>query len=86
MTCNRVIWLFASMIRASGTTDAATISRIHTAWASWIQIENFSAWHNLPLGTKANGLEGTDTVLNFNNPTVARHIANLAEAQIILSG
>jgi sn-glycerol 3-phosphate transport system substrate-binding protein len=66
----------AKKLRAAGLNCGFT-----TAWASWIQIENFSAWHNLPLGTKANGLEGTDTVLNFNNPTVIRHIANLAEAQ-----
>ena len=52
-----------------------------SAWVSWIQIENFSAWHNLPIGTKANGLGGPDAVLEFNNPTVVRHIANLAEAQ-----
>jgi sn-glycerol 3-phosphate transport system substrate-binding protein len=23
-----------------------------TAWISWVQIENFSAWHNVPMGTK----------------------------------
>src|SRR5260370_11018131 len=51
------------------------------AWVSWTQIENFSAWHNLPLATKTNGLEGPDAVLEFNNPTVVRHIANLAAAQ-----
>ena len=52
-----------------------------SAWVSWVQIENFSAWHNLSIGTKDNGLGGTDTVLDFNNPTVERHVANLAEAQ-----
>jgi sn-glycerol 3-phosphate transport system substrate-binding protein len=52
-----------------------------SAWVSWVQIENFSAWHNLPLATKANGLDGPDAVLEFNNPTVVRHVANLAAAQ-----
>ena len=66
----------AKKIRAAGYACGFTSS-----WISWIQIEQFSAWHNLPLGTKANGMDGTDTVLEFNNPTVARHIANLAEAQ-----
>ncbi len=46
-----------------------------------MQIENFSAWHNIPLATEANGLEGPGAVLEFNNPTVVRHIANLAEAE-----
>src|SRR5262249_21838397 len=36
---------------------------------------------NIPLSTKANGLEGPDTVLEFNNPTVIRHITNLVAAQ-----
>jgi sn-glycerol 3-phosphate transport system substrate-binding protein len=66
----------AKKIRAAGYACGFT-----TSWLSWIQIEQFSAWHNLPLGSKANGMDGTDTVLEFNNPIVARHIANLAEAQ-----
>ena len=52
-----------------------------SAWVSWVQIENFSAWHNIPIGTEANGLGGLDTVLKINNPTVVRHVANLAEAE-----
>ena len=66
----------AKKVRAAGYPCGFT-----TSWLSWIQIEQFSAWHNLPLATKANGMEGTDTVLEFNNKIVARHIANLAEAQ-----
>jgi len=37
------------------------------AWATWANIEQFSAWHNVAIGTKANGLDGFDTVLNFND-------------------
>ncbi|MFK7161312.1 sn-glycerol-3-phosphate ABC transporter substrate-binding protein UgpB [Marinospirillum sp. MEB164] len=48
-----------------------------TSWPSWLMLENFSAWHNLPLGTRANGFGGFDTELVFNNPTVARHWDNL---------
>jgi sn-glycerol 3-phosphate transport system substrate-binding protein len=66
----------AKKLRAAGIPCGLTAS-----WVSWTQIENFSAWHNLPLATKANGLEGADAVLEFNNPTVVRHIANLAAAQ-----
>lgn len=66
----------AKKLRAAGLPCGFT-----SAWVSWIQIENFSAWHNLSLATKANGLDGPDAVLQFNNPTVVRHIANLAEAQ-----
>jgi sn-glycerol 3-phosphate transport system substrate-binding protein len=50
-------------------------------WPSWVHIENFSALHNLPIATKANGFGGLDTELTINNPTVVRHIAKLAEWQ-----
>ena len=63
-------------LRATGLPCGMT-----AAWVSWTQIENFSAWHNIPLATKANGLEGPDAVLEFNNPTVIHHIAGLAAAQ-----
>jgi sn-glycerol 3-phosphate transport system substrate-binding protein len=68
---------YAKRLRAAGGMPCG----LTAAWVSWTQIENFSAWHNLPLATKANGLEGPDAVLEFNNPTVVRHIANLTEAQ-----
>lgn len=54
---------------------------ISTGWVTWANIEEFSAWHNLSLATKANGLDGFDTELKFNNPTVVRHIQNLVDNQ-----
>lgn len=54
---------------------------ISTAWTTWANIEEFSAWHNLPLSTKANGLDGFDTELKFNNPQVVKHIQNLVDLQ-----
>ena len=32
-------------------------------WPSWMQIENFGAWHNKPFATKANGFAGLDIKL-----------------------
>jgi len=52
-----------------------------TSWPSWVMLENFSAWHNIPLGTLANGFEGFDTEFVFNNELVARHWDNLFEWQ-----
>jgi sn-glycerol 3-phosphate transport system substrate-binding protein len=52
-----------------------------TSWPSWINVENFSAFHNLPISTKANGFDGLDAVLTFNNAVVVRHIAQLAQWQ-----
>lgn len=48
-----------------------------TSWPSWVMLENLSAWHNVPLGTRANGFAGFDTELVFNNELVARHWDNL---------
>jgi sn-glycerol 3-phosphate transport system substrate-binding protein len=66
----------AKRLRASGAACGLT-----TSWPSWINVENFSAFHNLPISTKANGFGGLDAELIFNNPLVVRHIAQLAEWQ-----
>lgn len=50
-------------------------------WQSWVMIENFNAWHNLPSGTKENGFAGFDTELNFNNDAVVKLMARLGEWQ-----
>ncbi len=52
-----------------------------TAWISWIHLENFSAWHNVPFGTKSNGFEGLDTEFVFNSALHVKHIQNLADWQ-----
>jgi sn-glycerol 3-phosphate transport system substrate-binding protein len=66
----------AKRLRASGAVCGLT-----TAWPSWVNIENFSAFHDLPVATKANGFDGIDAELTFNNPLTVRHIAQLAEWQ-----
>ena len=48
-------------------------------WLTWIQFENFSAIHNLPYATKANGFEGLDTELKLNNPPVVKHLQRLLD-------
>ena len=66
----------AKRLRGSGAVCGFT-----TSWPSWINVENFSAFHNLPISTRANGFGGLDAALTFNNPVVVRHIAQLAEWQ-----
>jgi sn-glycerol 3-phosphate transport system substrate-binding protein len=66
----------AKRLRAAGAPCGFT-----TSWPSWINVENFSAFHNLPMSTRANGFGGLDGELAFNNPVVVRHIAQLAEWQ-----
>lgn len=51
------------------------------AWATWAHIEQFSAWHNVAIGTKGNGLDGFDTELKFNSPLHVKHLETLVELQ-----
>jgi sn-glycerol 3-phosphate transport system substrate-binding protein len=51
------------------------------AWVTWVNVEQFSSWHNLPLATKANGMQGFDTELRFNTPLLVKHLETLAELQ-----
>jgi sn-glycerol 3-phosphate transport system substrate-binding protein len=51
------------------------------SWITWGLIEQFSAWHNVPIGTKANGLDGFGTVLEFNTPLEVKLLENLVELQ-----
>ncbi len=48
-----------------------------TGWQSWTMIENYGAIHDLPFATRANGYEGLDCELAFNNPQVVKHIERL---------
>jgi sn-glycerol 3-phosphate transport system substrate-binding protein len=61
--------------------DRGVVCGFTTSWPSWINVENLSAFHNLPLATRANGFEGLDAALDFNNSVVVRHVAQLAEWQ-----
>mgnify|MGYP000884889572 CR=1 FL=1 len=74
----------AKKLKASGMEGGFS-----TNWISWIQLENFSAWHNLPFGTKSNGFDGLDTELVFNNPTVLKHfetIYQLSKDKVFIYG
>jgi sn-glycerol 3-phosphate transport system substrate-binding protein len=51
------------------------------AWVTWVNLEQLSAWHDVPLSTKANGLDGFDTVLEFNRDLQVKHLQNLIELQ-----
>jgi sn-glycerol 3-phosphate transport system substrate-binding protein len=66
----------AKRLRAAGAVCGFT-----TAWPSWINVENFAAFHNLPIATKSNGMAGLDAVLIFNNPLMVRNVAQLTEWQ-----
>ena len=67
---------FARKTQAAGYPCGFT-----TAWQSWVQLENFSAWHNVPFATLSNGFEGLGTEFRFNSSLHVRHIQQLADWQ-----
>lgn len=74
----------AKKLKASGMEGGFS-----TNWISWIQLENFSAWHNQPFGTKANGFEGLETELAFNTPLTQKHfetIYQLSKEKVFIYG
>jgi sn-glycerol 3-phosphate transport system substrate-binding protein len=64
----------AEKLKAGGAQCSFT-----TGWQSWVQLESFSAWHNVPFATKENGLGGAGTRAEFNGPVQVKHIQNLAD-------
>lgn len=58
--------------------DAAPVP-MTTSWPTWIQLEQYSALHNLPFASKANGFEGLDAQLEINGKGHVKHIARLLE-------
>jgi len=74
----------ARKLKASGMEGGFS-----TNWISWIQLENFSAWHNQPFGTKSNGFDGLDTELVFNTPLTVKHfetIYKLSQEKVFIYG
>ncbi|MFT4960781.1 MAG: sn-glycerol 3-phosphate transport system substrate-binding protein [Paracoccaceae bacterium] len=47
-------------------------------WQSWVMVENFSAWHNIQMGTEQNGFAGFDTTFTFNNDAVEARLDDIA--------
>lgn len=68
---------FSNQIMESGAADCG----FTTGWISWVQLENFSAWHNQPIGTLENGFGGLETELTVNGPLQVKHWENLARWQ-----
>jgi sn-glycerol 3-phosphate transport system substrate-binding protein len=50
-----------------------------TGWQSWINLENYAAWHDLPFATKDNGYAGLDVKLLVNKKPFVEHIARLGK-------
>lgn len=70
--------------------DAGVTCPFTTSWQSWVHLESFSAYHDVPFATNANGFEGLDTELVFNGDLQVKHIDQLGtwaqEGKFIYNG
>ncbi|WP_417251214.1 sn-glycerol-3-phosphate ABC transporter substrate-binding protein UgpB [Castellaniella sp.] len=54
-----------------------------TAWPSWVLLENFAAWHNVPYASLDNGFGGLGARLQLDSPLFKKHLtflSNMAKA------
>ena len=89
-----VMWYNADALEAAGVEVPTTWDEVEAAaaalvdsgmdcglsfgWQSWVMVENYSAWHNMPSGTQENGFAGFDTELIFNTPELAARLDRIA--------
>jgi sn-glycerol 3-phosphate transport system substrate-binding protein len=69
------VWEAARKINTSGASKCGYTS----TWLTWIHLENFAAWNDVPYATKENGLAGTDVELKINAPIYVKHFQALAD-------
>ena len=89
-----VMWYNVDAFEAAGAKVPSTWAEVKTAaqalvdngmkcgvsfgWQSWVMLENYSSWHNIPVGTKENGFAGFDTEFTFNNQAVVARLDDIA--------
>lgn len=64
---------------AKKAKEAGVAAPLSFGWQSWTQIENYAAWHDIPLGTKDNGFGGLDTELKLTDERIVNHIQRIAD-------
>ncbi len=52
-----------------------------TSWISWIQLENFSAWHDIFFASELDGFAGLGADLLIDKGETVRHVTNLNQWQ-----
>ena len=62
----------AKKLKAAGIANPMTSS-----WPAWIQVEQMSAIHDVPLASLGNGFGGLGAEMRVNNPLMVRHMDNL---------
>lgn len=69
------VWEQAKKIKESGAAECGYTS----TWLTWIHLENFAAWNDVPYATNENGLASTDAQLEINTPLYVNHFQAIAD-------
>ncbi len=70
------VWTMAEKIKSSGAAPCGYT----TTWLTWIHLENFAAWNNVPYSTQENGLKpGGVPELEINAPIYVNHFQKIAD-------
>jgi sn-glycerol 3-phosphate transport system substrate-binding protein len=70
------VWTMAKQIKESGAAPCGYTS----TWLTWIHMENFAAWNDVPYATFENGLaSGGVPELQVNSPAYVKHFQAIAD-------
>lgn len=61
-------------VAAQKIRDAGYECGYTTSWPSWILLENFAAWHNVPFASQDNGFGGLNARLEIDQPLFVKHL------------
>jgi sn-glycerol 3-phosphate transport system substrate-binding protein len=69
------------VVKAAQTIKAKNAAEVPStsAWLSWIQLEQYSALHNIPFASESDGFEGLGAQLEINSKAHVKHMARLVE-------
>lgn len=70
-----------AVVKAAQTIKAKNAAEIPmiSSWLTWIQLEQYSALHNLPFASKEDGFQGLDTQLEINSKAHVKHMQRLLD-------
>src|SRR5579859_646152 len=70
-----------AVVKAAQTIKAKSAAEIPmtSSWLSWIQLEQYSALHNLPFASKEDGFQGLDAQLEISSKPHVKHMQRLLD-------
>lgn len=60
-------------------SKAPTQMAVTSSWFTWIHLEEYSAIHDIPFASEADGFNGLDAVLKCNSPAHVKQLARLLD-------